>query len=80
MLRDRMEARAAGPDPTATAWRRVAERFARWRAPGSEAFYEALAKHFAHLSGHPVLPLRLERQAFLLDYGPAFRIALARRA
>jgi 2-polyprenyl-3-methyl-5-hydroxy-6-metoxy-1,4-benzoquinol methylase len=55
-----MELRAGTLDPTAPAWRRVAERFAQWRAPGSEGFYEALAKHFAHLCDHPVLPLHFE--------------------
>ena len=55
-----MESSTKALDPTAAAWRQVAERFAQWRAPGSEEFYEALAKHFAHLSDHPVLPLHFE--------------------
>jgi 2-polyprenyl-3-methyl-5-hydroxy-6-metoxy-1,4-benzoquinol methylase len=66
-----MEARAGTLDPNAPAWRRVAERFARWRAPGSEGFYEALAKHFAHLCDHPVLPLHFEYAVTANDRGPA---------
>ena len=46
-----------------SAWRRVADRFARFREPGREAFHEALARHFAHLETHPVLPLHFEYAA-----------------
>jgi len=66
-----MEARTGTLDPTAPAWQRVAERFAQWRAPGSEGFYEALAKHFAHLCEHPVLPLHFEYAATANDRGRA---------
>jgi 2-polyprenyl-3-methyl-5-hydroxy-6-metoxy-1,4-benzoquinol methylase len=66
-----MEARTGAPDPTAAPWRRVAERFAHWRAPASEEFYEALAKHFAHLSDHPVLPLHFEYAITSNDRGRA---------
>lgn len=66
-----MEARAGGLDPIPPAWQRVAERFADWRAPGSEAFYEALARHFAHLSDHPVLPLHFEYAITSNDRGRA---------
>ena len=55
-----MEARTGTLDPTADASRRVAERFAHWRTAGSEEFFEALARHFAHLRDHPVLPLHFE--------------------
>jgi 2-polyprenyl-3-methyl-5-hydroxy-6-metoxy-1,4-benzoquinol methylase len=50
---------ASEPPP----WRRVAERFAHLREPGSGAFHEALARHFAHLADHPVLPLHFEYAA-----------------
>jgi SAM-dependent methyltransferase len=54
------ETAAASAPP---AWRRVAERFAHLREPGGGAFHEALARHFAHLADHPVLPLHFEYAA-----------------
>jgi 2-polyprenyl-3-methyl-5-hydroxy-6-metoxy-1,4-benzoquinol methylase len=53
----------------APAARRVAERFARFRSPGSSGFYEALAGHFAHLEDHPVLPLHFEYAATANERG-----------
>ena len=55
-----MEAHTGAHDPPAAPWRRVAERFARWRTAGNEEFFDALARHFAHLCDHPVLPLHFE--------------------
>jgi 2-polyprenyl-3-methyl-5-hydroxy-6-metoxy-1,4-benzoquinol methylase len=66
MLRAAMESIASSAPPPAAegpAWQRVAERFVRFREPGGEAFYEALARHFAHLVDHPVLPLHFEYAA-----------------
>lgn len=53
----------------APAARRVAERFARFRAPGGGLFFEALAGHFAHLEDHPVLPLHFEYAATANERG-----------
>lgn len=58
-------------------WRRVAERFAHLRRPGGEAFHEALAKHFAHLADHPVLPLHFEYAATSNERGRAAAERLA---
>ena len=66
-----MEARAGGLDPTPPAWQRVADRFTNWRAAGSEEFYGALARHFAHLADHPVLPLHFEYAVTSNDRGRA---------
>lgn len=60
MLLHWMPALPEPAEPSAPAWRQVAERFAGLRTPGSDAFFEALARHFAHLSDHPVLPLHFE--------------------
>jgi 2-polyprenyl-3-methyl-5-hydroxy-6-metoxy-1,4-benzoquinol methylase len=54
---------------SAPAARRVAERFARFRSPGSGRFFEALAGHFAHLEDHPVLPLHFEYAATANERG-----------
>jgi 2-polyprenyl-3-methyl-5-hydroxy-6-metoxy-1,4-benzoquinol methylase len=51
------------PASAPPAWRRVAERFAHLKQPGGREFHEALAKHFAHLADHPVLPLHFESAA-----------------
>ena len=64
MLRAAMEASPENSPASETpAWCRVADRFARFREPGGEAFHEALARHFAHLEAHPVLPLHFEYAA-----------------
>lgn len=57
------------PASAPPAWRRVAERFAHLRQPGGGGFHEALAKHFAHLADHPVLPLHFEYAATANDRG-----------
>jgi 2-polyprenyl-3-methyl-5-hydroxy-6-metoxy-1,4-benzoquinol methylase len=72
-----MEARTGTLEPTADASRRVAERFAHWRTAGSEEFFEALARHFAHLSDHPVLPLHFEYAVTANDRGRAAARRLA---
>jgi 2-polyprenyl-3-methyl-5-hydroxy-6-metoxy-1,4-benzoquinol methylase len=78
MLRGAMKANAEHADvPAPPAWRGVAERFAHLRAPGGEALHEALARHFAHLADHPVLPLHFEYAATANDRG---RQAAARLA
>src|SRR5262245_49164040 len=51
------------PASAPPAWRRVAERFAHLREPGGGASHQALARPFAHLSDHPVLPLHFEYAA-----------------
>ncbi|HKD17904.1 MAG TPA: methyltransferase domain-containing protein [Thermoanaerobaculia bacterium] len=66
------------PASEAPAWRRVADRFARFREPGGEAFHEALARHFAHLETHPVLPLHFEYAATANARGRAAADRLAR--
>ncbi len=76
MLWDRMESSPPNLDATA-AWQQVAERFARFREPGGGAFHEALARHFAHLRDHPVLPLHFEYAATANERG---RSAAARLA
>jgi 2-polyprenyl-3-methyl-5-hydroxy-6-metoxy-1,4-benzoquinol methylase len=40
--------------------RRVAERFARFREPGNDAYFHALAEHLASLVEHPCLPMYFE--------------------
>lgn len=78
MLRIAMEqSRAILEAPAPAAWQRVAERFSHLRAPGGEAFHDALARHFAHLADHPVLPLHFEYAATANDRG---RLAAARLA
>jgi len=72
-----MEARTGTLEPAADASRRVAERFAHWRTAGSEEFFEALARHFAHLSDHPVLPLHFEYAVTANDRGRAATRRLA---
>ena len=67
-----LEASAAPP------WRRVADRFARLRVPGREAFHAALARHFAPLADHPVLPLHFEYAATANERGRAAAARLAR--
>lgn len=64
--------------PAPPAWRGVAERFAHLRAPGGEALHEALAKHFAHLADHPVLPLHFEYAATSNDRGRRAAAQLSR--
>ncbi|MGE5413371.1 MAG: class I SAM-dependent methyltransferase [Syntrophomonadaceae bacterium] len=56
----------APPKPAA---RRVAERFAHLRGPGSGLFFDALSEHFAHLETHPVLPLHFEYAATANERG-----------
>ncbi len=58
---------------------RVAERFARFRGPGSGLFFEALCEHFAHLEAHPVLPLHFEYAATANDRGERAAERLAGR-
>jgi 2-polyprenyl-3-methyl-5-hydroxy-6-metoxy-1,4-benzoquinol methylase len=77
MLCDGMPALPDTAEPSAPAWRRVAERFARFRGPGGEQLYDALARHFAHLADHPVLPLHFEYAVTANDRG---RVAAARLA
>jgi 2-polyprenyl-3-methyl-5-hydroxy-6-metoxy-1,4-benzoquinol methylase len=72
-----MEARPESPDAP-PAWRRVAERFARFRSAGGGRFHEALARHFAHLADHPVLPLHFEYAATANDRGRAAAERLSR--
>ena len=72
-----MEARTGSLEPAADASRRVAERFAHWRTAGSEEFFEALSRHFAHLSDHPVLPLHFEYAVTANDRGRAAARRLA---
>ncbi len=68
------------PASAALPWRRVAERFVHLKEPGGQAFYEALARHFAHLVDHPVLPLHFEYAATANARGRAAAERLARIA
>ncbi len=72
-----MEASFEPTPAPAPPWRRVADRFERFRAPGAGLFYEALARHFAHLADHPVLPLHFEYAATANDRGRAAADRLA---
>ena len=74
-----MEARRQFPEAAAPApWQQVAERFAHLRDRGGEAYHEALARHFAHLAEHPVLPLHFEYAATANARGRAAAEQLAR--
>jgi 2-polyprenyl-3-methyl-5-hydroxy-6-metoxy-1,4-benzoquinol methylase len=79
MLRDAMDgSRQSLEAPASSPWEGVAERFAHFRSPGGEAYHEALAKHFAHLADHPVLPLHFEYAATANDRGRAAAARLER--
>jgi 2-polyprenyl-3-methyl-5-hydroxy-6-metoxy-1,4-benzoquinol methylase len=58
----------------------VARRFSRLRGEGNAAFFDALALHFAHLSGHPMLPLHFEYAATANQRGAAAAERLSRHA
>ncbi|HEY1434961.1 MAG TPA: class I SAM-dependent methyltransferase [Thermoanaerobaculia bacterium] len=86
MLRIGMEAsRRILEAPAPEAWQRIADRFARLRAPGGETYHDALARHFAHLEDNPVLALHFEYAATANDRGRAAArhleglVSLARR-
>jgi len=57
----------------------IAERFARFRTPENAGFFDALARHFAHLRDHPVLPLHFEYAVTANERGRDAAEKLSRR-
>ncbi len=72
-----MQARPDVPESPRPAWKDVAERFARFRTEENAAFFDALARHFAHLRDHPVLPLHFEYAVTANERGRAAAEKLA---
>ena len=56
----------------------VAARFAHWRTAENARVFDALARHFAHLAEHPVLPLHFEYALTSNDRGRAAAERLSR--
>jgi 2-polyprenyl-3-methyl-5-hydroxy-6-metoxy-1,4-benzoquinol methylase len=74
-----MDARPEVPEPQSPAWKDLAERFARFRTPENAGFFDALARHFAHLRDHPVLPLHFEYAVTANERGRDAAEKLSRR-
>ncbi len=73
-----MQAGPDAPESPPEPWKDVAERFSRFRTEENAAFFDALARHFAHLRDHPVLPLHFEYAVTANERGRAAADKLAR--